>query len=262
MEIGVFGAGWGHAHGTTWYKKSQNITWCHNQDRDINFFVDGSIPNCINSKLPRKFCWQVESVDLFPEILVFIKEHYHEIKDNCELLFSHNREVVALSDKFVYMPPHGFWPNSPRMGDKTKLVSFLTSSKNWLPGHRIRLEWLQKVRERVDLYGQGFNPVERVEAALEEYAFSFCLENSNLYFSEKILNCFSLGTVPITICDKVAISELFDPRGIIFLDDTFDINHLTFELYESMLTYVNENFERVLKFDNIEDIIWGKYINI
>lgn len=261
MEIGVFGAGWGHAYSTTWYKKSQNVTWCHNQPRDINFFVDGRIPDCINSKLPRRFCWQVESIDLFPHILPYIKEHSKEISENCEFLFSHNREVVSLADNFIYMSPHGFWPDNPHIATKTKLVSFLTSSKSWLEGHRKRLEWLQKVRERVDLYGQGFNPVERVEEALEQYCFSFSLENSDLYFSEKLLNNFVLGTIPITICDKVAVSELFNTDGIIFLDESFDINSLSFDFYYSKMDAIEDNFERALKYDAIEDIIWRDYIN-
>ena len=50
--------------------------------------------------------------------------------------------------------------------------------------------------------------------------------------------------------------------GVIVLTDDFDVNQLTPELYYSKMGAIKDNFERTLKYDVIEDIVYTKYIKI
>ena len=255
VQCGVYGAGWSHAYSTTLWKKSEKLEWVHNQTLPITFYVDAAIRDGVEAKAERKFFWMVESRDLFPGLVDWVKENSKKVSESCEALLTHCRELVGLEPNFFYMPPHGYWVENPQIYPKTKNISFLTSNKNWLPGHRVRLEWLNKLKDHCDVYGRGFNEVEKVEDAIRDYRFHVCIENNDKYFSEKILNAFACGAIPITIADREALGLFFDLNGIIFLDDSFDINSLTEELYLSKMEAIQLNLFAVRSFAMVEDKI-------
>jgi hypothetical protein len=89
-------------------------------------------------------------------------------------------------------------------------------------------------KRQIWLFGGGFKEIETKEEGLEDYRFSFAIENCcyDYYFTEKLLDCFLTGTVPIYIgCER--IGDIFNSDGIIFLDDKIDIAKFNKELYES-----------------------------
>jgi hypothetical protein len=102
--------------------------------------------------------------------------------------------------------------------------------------------------------------IEKKELGLNDYMFSVCIENCehDTYFTEKILDCFATGTIPIYKGTR-KITNHFNEDGILFLDD-IDIDNLNEDLYLSKIDSVIDNFERVLKYDVLEDWIYDKYI--
>ena len=86
------------------------------------------------------------------------------------------------------------------------------------------------------------------EDGLKNYMFSVAIENSsyNTYFTEKITDCFAVGTIPIFYGNK-DIGDIFNPNGIIMLDDNFDIKSLNKDLYQSKINAIKENFQIGLK---------------
>jgi hypothetical protein len=90
--------------------------------------------------------------------------------------------------------------------------------------------------------------------------FSVCVENDvcDTYFTEKILDCFATGTIPIYKGTK-NIANHFNQNGIIFLDD-ISLDDLTPELYYSKMDYIKENFEKVLPFNVNEDWVYDNYL--
>jgi hypothetical protein len=113
----------------------------------------------------------------------------------------------------------------------------------------------------VDLYGMGFKNMLKKEEALCDYMFSITIENDQYetYWTEKILDCFVSGTIPI-YHGAPDLSNYFNMNGIITLKGDFDISMLSEELYYSMREPMMDNFERALNFNVIEDIIFEKYI--
>ncbi len=105
-------------------------------------------------------------------------------------------------------------------GEKDKHISFITSNKTMTEGHRFRLECAQKLVELkapgVDLYGVGIREIKGKIEGLRDYKFSIAVENGvhDNYFTEKILDCFLTGVIPIYKgCPN--IGEFFNVEGII-----------------------------------------------
>ena len=147
--------------------------------------------------------------------------------------------------------------------EKSKLVSMICSNKSMCPGHEYRLSWAQKLQGKVDFYGRGFNEIQNKEEGLADYMFSVAIENASYktYFTEKIQDCFATGTIPIYY-GAPDIGKFFNPKGIITLDDDFDITLLTPEMYYDRIDVVKENLEIVKDLLINEDYIYKIYLGV
>ena len=78
------------------------------------------------------------------------------------------------------------------------------------------------------------------------------------YYTEKILDCFVTGNIPIFRGCK-SIHKFFDTRGIIFwntLDELDEIlNTLSPELYESMLPYAEINYKLSKRYIDPDEVL-------
>jgi small GTP-binding protein len=148
-------------------------------------------------------------------------------------------------------------PQEPKIYEKSKLVSMITSNKSFTPQQKERVIFAENNKNNIDVYGRGFNDIEKKEYGLKDYMFSVCIENStyDTYFTEKILDCFATGTIPVYKGTK-NITNYFDVEGILFFDDVI-IKDLTPELYYSKIEFVKNNFEIVKNFLIPEDIIYN-----
>ena len=262
MKIGLNGGGFGHAFSTTnWKKPKTEFEWSVDTVQDCTFYIDASIKDGLNVECKRKFGWLVESKDIIPEAIEFVKNNHKLISEKYEILFTHVKEIYDLEDNFLYLPPHGFWVEDPKIYQKNKLVSMVSSNKNMTIGHANRLRWVDKLRNSVDLYGRGIRNFDKKEDVLADYMFSVTIENDSYptYWSEKILDCFACGTIPVYY-GSPDIGDYFNMDGIIVLTDDFDVSQLTLELYNSKLEAIKDNFERTMNLEVIEDIIYNKYL--
>lgn len=257
IKIGLIGGGFQHSYSSTLWKHPSHFIWSKNNIEDITFFVDEGIENGLTVNCERKFAWLLESRTINPNDVLFVKNNWEKVSKEYEVLFTHNKEIYELADNFVYLPPHGFWIETPKIYEKTKLVSMMSSNKHY----QHRLQWVDKLNGLVDLFGNGFNHVDKKETALCDYMFSITIENDiyETYWSEKILDCFATGTVPVYL-GSPDIGDYFNMDGIILLTDDFDINSLTIEEYNKRISAIQDNLNRVLKYNVIEDIIYEKWI--
>lgn len=258
-KVGLIGGGFHHAHSSTLWKHPTHFVWSKNKIEDITFFVDDSIQLGLTVNCKRKFAWLLESRVITPSAVKFVKDNWKIISQEYEILFTHNKEIYDLADNFIYLPPHGFWIENPKIYDKNKLISMVSSNKNY----EHRLKWVDKLKNSVDLFGMGYNPFEKKEFALCDYMFSVTIENDiyETYWTEKILDCFATGTVPIYL-GSPDIGNFFNTDGIIFLDEKFNIDGITVDDYYKRLPAIKDNFKRVLEYDIIEDIIFTKWLKL
>ena len=108
---------------------------------------------------------------------------------------------------------------------KTKLLSMISSNKNWTDGHNLRVNMMRYLMDKADVFGNQVRPIATKEDGLRDYMFSVAIENSSYetYFTEKIIDCFATGTIPI-YWGAPDIGDHFNSDGIISLEDIEDID--------------------------------------
>jgi hypothetical protein len=177
-------------------------------------------------------------------------------------IFCSDKEIIKKHPEVVYIPPHARpWVEHKEIFTKTKLVSIIASSKRESPGHQLRHNIISKYNSFLEVWGSGYHPISSKNEGLNDYMFSFAIENfqADGYFTEKITDCFSCGTIPIYWGDP-SIGDYFLTEGIVFLDDDFDGSCLTKEFYESKRSFIKENFTRAINLPIPEDYVYLNYI--
>ncbi len=197
---------------------------------------------------PISVCY--ENVDTLPSRFSLIFTHQEELSKErsfSSLLYGANwiavRTVPDAADLIR------------RKIDKTGLVSFIGSVEHPDEGaYRLRRDvssWLLR-QEGVDCYGKGIRPVSRKVEAIEPYRFSVAMENAaqNHYFTEKLVDCILLETVPVYYgCP--GITDLLDGDGLIQFSDLAELERilplLTPERYEQMRPALLRNRETLIR---------------
>jgi hypothetical protein len=244
-------------------QESKYIEWV-NCGANETFYVDRSIGLAFDDENSlKKYGWLLESANIYPEIIEDVKRNYMHYVRTFDAIFTHNQEIISLHKKFKFAPLYGSWIIEPQLYEKTKLVSMICSNKQMCDGHSHRLQWAQKLHDKVDFYGRGFNEIQIKEDGLKDYMFSVAIENASYetYFTEKIQDCFATGTIPIYY-GSPDIDKFFNRDGIIFLNDDFDVSQLTPELYYDKLEAVKDNLERITSFPINEDYIYKTYLEV
>lgn len=246
-----------HAKSSSWYNEPKNFDWVRDLNSNHIFMTDNSVYLVDKLNNQYKYAWLIES----PEIT---RNSYEYIKNNFEkfdLIFTFDKELLSLSSKFILLPIGGCWIESEnrKIFTKTKNLSIIASSKNITEGHKLRHEIINKI-SNIDVFGYK-NPINNKITGLGEYRFSIVVENikKDYYFTEKIIDCFITGTIPI-YWGCPSIGNFFDIRGIIQFDNIEDLNNkiinLNEDFYLSKLDIVKNNFNEAKKFIVGEDKIY------
>src|SRR5271154_1082236 len=234
-----------------------------------------------------------------PEVFPTIADQIIANKNYYDLIMTYDPRVLAACDNAVFLTesacswidrksggtpapfihnfPDGPAPLSPTVPNyqscdvskKEYAVSFLPSSKNQFPGHRLRQRVYEALPEQVNglrVWKHRSPPrIDDKRPTLEPYQFSIVLENSRHegYFSEKLIDCFVAKTIPIYWgCPD--IHRHFNPEGLLYFTDEVGLdivlNNLTPKVYENLLPAIEENFLRALQTVHQWDII-EHYIN-
>jgi hypothetical protein len=253
-------------------KDSNFISW----DRNIldkskpTFYSHNRIPDIQKGITSKKnsFGLLFESRGIIPEI-------YNQVEGYLKyfnMVFTHNSEFLSKYDNCFWIPGGGIWiEGTYGLGDKkihtkNNLISIVSSKKNMCNLHHFRLGVVDFViknfNDKVDVY--GLNSWVPIFNTLKTYMFSIVIENyqDDLYFTEKILNCFATGTIPIYLGAK-KINEKFNQKGILNFNTIDELNEILLNIddkfYFDRMDAVVENFELCKEFDNIEDYIYKNY---
>jgi len=238
------------------------ITWIWDRSplsNDLTVFTDSHLEEAPSNPSKRKVAILIEPPVISGYAYEYIRKHY----DIFEFIFTFDESLLSISSKFI---PY-FWgtpwigAGGRRLYTKNKMVSIIASSKNFAEGHRLRHEVAGAYKDYIDVMGNGYRAIADKLTGLAPYRYSIAIENCkiNSYFTEKILDCFLTGTVPIYWgCPK--IGEYFDMRGIISFEHSSDLsailNTISEKEYEYRLPYIEDNFKRVLEYEYFERYIY------
>lgn len=200
-------------------------------------------------------------------------------------IFTYNKRLIdKRSDKFKFIPAYCVWENGAKspgqleICSKTKNLSMIASDKQmtYLQCFRKETATFLKANKLADVYGKSVNnEIKHTREGLQDYRFSIAIENAAIenYFTEKLLNCFALGTLPVYLgCRN--IKDFFNTDGIIFLNDLIPslsyesgldnqiasiFQSLNEEFYLNRMPAIKDNFERCKKYQVTEDYLWENY---
>jgi hypothetical protein len=251
----------------------QSCEWIE-WDRDISnlksdetlFFTESNILNpLVNTHKGKKIAWLLECRALNGNLYHWLEKNH----DKFDLIISHDIELISKCPNGSWIPFGGCWIHKSdwKLYDKSKEISIVASEKNYLEGHKMRHNIIDSYRSKIDLFGRGYNKIENKIDSLRDYKYQIVIENAKIdnYFTEKIIDCFVTGTVPI-YWGSSSIDKVFDERGMIIVDS---LDSLSFVL-ENIETYdysifsegKAENFEIAKRFILSEDSIYEKHKNL
>lgn len=244
------------------YNQNQLVEWVTDGSGLINFYGNLNALDVMSHNTDKqKYIWLLESREIIPEQFAYVEQNYEKLLEHCHGIFTCDKALSEKHDQIYYSLTNAVpWVQDRRIHDKSKLVSMIASNKGWTTGHRKRLQFVEKFRNQVDFYGRGFNTINSKEQGLADYMFSIAVENANYdtYFTEKLTDCFACGTIPVFYGSKRVV-DYFNPDGIIWLTDDFDISTLTADLYHSKQEAILDNLERASHLPTAEDFIAMNY---
>jgi len=264
-RINLIGSTFTHAYSSTWWKKPKLLSWDYGtKNNDVTVYVDNSIELSINDKNDGKikYGWLLESKYISPVINNKIKSDPYRYLNGLEGIFTCDKDLLEIDKKFLWSPAYGVSVEKYGGKKKTKLMSVISSNKTITEQQKERVNFINQYKDKIDIYGNGFNPIKEKNEGLDDYMFSIAIENGtyDTYFTEKILDCFATKTIPIYKGSR-NITKFFNEEGIIFLDDiNWDITKIDDVEYNKRIEYVNVNYNKVKEFDVLDDWIYKKYI--
>lgn len=239
-----------------------HFIWKWDTDRVDSFvtvFTDCFLREVDSCGSKYKVAWMLEpptvNSDMYREML----QNYHKF----DLVFTFDDRMLSIDHRFRFFSNGAswVWPNLRKVYDKTKMVSAIFSNKRFTEGHRLRHQIASLWGDRLDLMGSGYRPLENKIEGMIDYRYSVVVENcwDNCYFSEKLMDCFYTGAVPIYKGFSKS-TEFFDGNGIITFDRADQLGPILDSIgeedYVSRLDAIKANFVMADKYSDMEYFLW------
>tara|TARA_R110001599_G_scaffold166503_1_gene355989 strand:+ start:3147 stop:3944 length:798 start_codon:yes stop_codon:yes gene_type:complete len=247
-----------HAHSSSWYNKPEEFEWVRSPNDDHIFLTDNSLNLVDSIDANNKYAWLIESPRITPHAYEFIKNNHNKFNK----IFTFSKDLLELSENTVLAPIGGCWikKEDRLIHNKSKDVSIILSQKKTTEGHRLRHAIINKYSE-IDSFGFN-NYIENKIIGLKNYRFSIIIENckEDYYFTEKLIDCFMTGTVPI-YWGCPSIGDFFNEDGMIIFDNIENIEsileYISEDKYQQMVSSVKANYELAKNYLVCDDLIFN-----
>ncbi|MBO6979333.1 MAG: hypothetical protein JJ837_07880 [Prochlorococcus marinus XMU1428] len=267
------------ASGSTFFRQNSfhnEVAFIKNWE-GVTIFLDAFIDKqYLNYKSDFNVALLIESKGVKPDVY----KRLFDLEDHFDLILTHDAEIlINFENKTRFIAADTITTNPKYYGvkksKKIKDISFNFSNKLLTPGHKLRYKIANDndiINNRlIDQLGSGPQGIRIPEKGemIDPYKFSIVVENSNYpyYFTEKIMDCFISGTVPIYWgCDS--IGKFFDDRGILKFSTLAELKvHLNRisddpnRLYDSMDLAIKKNYQIAKDYLYFDDIYFLEMIN-
>lgn len=200
-------------------------------------------------------------------------------KDLFTFILTWNSKVLNNCDNAIYLPFGHTWfkPDQYEKQHKKEFkVAHLCGKLLKTYGHSLRHELLARENEVkiptkfFDVYGDRHNLEDArkgKEKVFGDVMFGVAIENTshNGYFTEKLLDCFLLKTIPVYWgCPDVG--KLFHAEGVVQFTNVDEFvekaNELTEDFYNSRIGFIEENYKLALKYVEYEETIYRALVEV
>ncbi|SOD18629.1 glycosyltransferase family 10 domain-containing protein [Pedobacter xixiisoli] len=247
---------WGHS-----FLKDQ----IHPSIHDFKFEIDNDVQDCdywiVWGGLPKNA--NKQSAICSRDNVFFMTDEVHDQKNYAPDFLAQFAKILTVREDIIHknivkIHEYNHWHLHKTIEEllsldyvkKDKNISVVCSDLTDLPGHKLRYALVNRLighfKDRLDVYGRGFNPVVNKWDALAPYKYSIAIENNavNGYFTEKITECYLAHTIPIYY-GAPDIDKYFNPNSYI----TIDINN-----YKKTIETIERILEEDLYIDKLEII--------
>lgn len=224
----------------------------------ITVFTDNHTKEALNSSSKYKIAWLLEPPSIAKPAYDFVKTNINIF----DCVFTFLEEFLNFPNA-VWVPYGTSWIHKEqrKIYSKTKQISIVASEKRQTEGHKLRHEIIKLYGSKIVAMGRGYHIIDQKIDAHQYYRYSIVVENGrfNNYFSEKLLDCFMTGSVPI-YWGFSNIGKFFDITGIITFDKSKDIEiilkNISEEDYKNRLSAIKTNFIRAHNFLEFESFMY------
>lgn len=255
-----------HGESSCHGRKPSYFEWIREDyESEICFFTDYLITHVLSSPYKKNIGWLIEPPSINPRGYESVKT----VKDRYDVIFTYSQELIESDpEKFKWYPHAGCWIDDKdiKIWPKSSLCSIIASNKQTTTGHKLRHSIIKEMGNNIDVYGRGINDLEFKIDGLSKYRFSVVVENIKYddYFTEKIIDCFATGTIPI-YWGTHSVKNFFDENGIIFFETVEELknilDNLTEEDYINRMEAIKNNLDKSKEFILAEDWIFKNYTN-
>ncbi len=193
-----------------------------------------------------------------------------EVADRYKYVFTHDSKLLNTLPNAKPIIWGGVWCRCENP-IKDKLISMVSSDKEMCELHIERKVIARKYKNKIDVFGtvDGGKRIDPL-IAHEHYKYAVIIENyiDDLWFTEKILNCFATKTIPIYFGAR-KIQDYFDTEGIIicntigevemYIDYMLEHKDRAEQLYEEKKEHIDKNYELSKKYENFEEWFYKTY---
>jgi len=240
-----------------WYRGNDNIN-------DLVVFTEDTIHTVDTYIEKYKIAFLLEAPCKKAKVYDLVKDPTFNSKFNC--ILTYDKRLISLNpNKFKFYPFGGCWilPHEQKVYKKCKNFSIIASSKRSTHGQRLRHDVINKCGNRLDgIFGNGYKFIESKLEGLKDYRYSFIIENEsvNCMFSEKLIDCFMTGTIPIYYGCKGKIGDYFNINSIIQFNNINELPAVletcTEQFFNNNQESIQENFELAKQYLIPEDYMW------
>lgn len=207
----------------------------------------------------KKIAWLLECDKINNTLYEWVKNN-HDLYD---VIFTHNKELLKKIKNGYWLPFGGCWINKTDwlISDKDDKISIVASNKNFLTGHKLRHQVINTFNT-IETYGLGYKPIENKITSLKNYKYQIVIENEKIpgYFTEKLIDCFVTGTIPIYWGD-INIGDTFNIDGIIIFNDIDELKVILNNIGNIKIDdkHIKENFDISMEYILAEDYMYKNY---
>lgn len=241
--------------------KAKNIKWVREDSKDeVVVYTDDNIKYHISSK---SIAWLIEPREIRASGYKYVKKKYTSFKN----IWTHDKDLINTIPNAIFYPYGGCWIeyDQRKIHSKSKLFSIISSGKTRTEGHRLRHQIIKAWSSKIDIYGRGYEPIDNKITGLKDYFYHFVAENvkKDYYFTEKLIDSFITGTIPI-YWGCPSIGDFFNTEGMVIFSDLSELKEklkqCTSEFYKKNTVAIRENFNLAKKYTLAEDWIYSNIL--
>lgn len=247
------------------YDAPTHITWDKTeQDFKLAFYTERQFALAKSHEGKTRVAWLLEPRVIHNYGYDYIDSHAKDF----EYILTSEKRTLDKHKHARFFPAGGSWiyRNDWQVYPKTQNMQIIVSEKDWTQGHRLRHEVVAAHRNRIDLVcGKAYKPFGYKLDVLKDFRFAIVIENCKVdyYFTDKLIDCFATGTIPI-FWGCPSIGKFFNEKGIITFDNVQDLqkilDYADDSYYDKHIDFVRENFEKAKEYCVVEDYIYKSFI--